>query len=253
MRRLVWAMLPLALSGCGGGGIVTSPTAGSESPASPQPLPAWRQDRGDAVNWIAGHMAEGQAMDWGGHIMKPLLDGNAHAGRIVMKTTQDGTHFEVLEYDDVWVYHVEDHAGVAVGATWGVGGGPYAAYHWLNRDGTRTRWMPRRVTPGFYYANEADRHFYAMGSCGPDEKVFHENLYAHVAGLETIVSSGVVVDALHSYFEHPGNGDPRNDTSEHYYYAWDQGWVRWHDARNASGWTGKYVLTSDLTESACGA
>lgn len=231
MNRLAALLGLLVVVGCGAGETIFGPTPVS-TPV--EQFPAWRMDRTDAVNWLVGHQPEGTAV-WGGHMMAAVLEGNANSGRIVFVKIP-GVNYEVLEYDAAFIYHREDHGGRwNGGATWGLAE-PHAAYSWRNVDGTKTVWMPRRVTPGFYYANEASKYHYGLGDCRID-RVFRSNLYAHVVGVEKVDVGGQVgiTEALHTFFEHPKDSrKPGFDTSEHYWYSWEYGWVKWNDAASYS-------------------
>jgi len=215
-------ILSASIVGCG--------KNGPSSPApiiTPDPIPAWRLDRSDAVNWIAGHHSPSTWMGGGNWLgLGTELIGDANRGRIVI-VKHAPVSFEVLEYDPQWVYHVEDH-GIAYDNV------AYAGYSWLTKANERAVWMPRRVTPGWTYANDTWRHLYAVGSCEV-ARVFREPIYSQVFGIETLNAGQLgTLDVLHSAFFHPGNRQGR-DTGEHYWYSWDYGWIQWRDATHPMG------------------
>jgi hypothetical protein len=229
MRVLIVAALAV-LFGCDGSDPIVQPTP--ILPPSDQ-TPLWRLDRSDVVNWMVGHQPEGTGI-WGGHFITPVLEGNESNGRIIFVKISP-YNYEIFEYDRAFIYHREDHGGRwNGGATWGLEEA-HAAYSWRNADGSKTVWSPRKVTPGFYMENEASKHHYGLGSCEVDRS-FRSNLYAHVVGIEKIDVGGKigVTETLHTFFAHPSTKGSTFDTTEHYWYSWDYGWVRWHDAKNSS-------------------
>lgn len=209
--RILVAISLVVLAACGGG----SPTAPT-LPAAPTPIsePSWRQDRSDVLNWMVGHTPEGQSMwptDGGGHGMGVVLEGSQGSGSFWWVKLSPN-NYERFSYDASFIYWREDHESRGMVQQGGV---PYGtiAYTWTN-----VRWLPRKLpAPGTVMNNTENRIQWRDGSCA----VTVDNnypVYVTFHGMERIPQG----EAIHTSFRVGGS-----PFSEHQWYTWENGWVRW--------------------------
>lgn len=222
--RLLLVVATILMSGCGG----NSPTA-PESPALPPEVnsfPSWRMDRSDVLNWMVGHTPEGQVM-WadnfptggGGHGHGSVLEGSQGSGSFVwVKLTPN--NYERFSYDANFIYWREDHDTRGMNQQGGVPWGSIA-YTWTN-----VRWLPRRLPPpGTVMNNTENRIQWRDRSCA----ITVDNnypVYVTFHGMERLPQG----EAIHTSFRVGGS-----PFSEHQWYTWENGWVRWEYHRDGEG------------------
>lgn len=226
--RIVALISLVVLAACGGGS-PTAPTLPEAPP--PMSMPSWRMDRSDVLNWMVGHTPEGQSM-WPtggmGHGMGVVLEGSQGSGSFFWVKLSPN-NYERFSYDASWIYWREDHESRGMVQQGGV---PYAtiAYTWSN-----VRWLPRRLpVPGTVMNNTENRIQWRDGSCA----ITVDNnypVYVTYHGMERLPQG----EAIHTSFRVGGS-----PFSEHQWYTWENGWVRWEYHRDGEP-SPRYV--SDFT------
>ncbi len=185
-------------------------------PPTPEPFPAWRMNRADALNWMLGHRPDGVWLDseeyyqgTGGHGMIPVLEGSQGSGEFIWLKLRTGNNYERFTYDAGNIYWREDHGY----------NGQYISYTWTN-----VRWLPRNLAMAGYIENTENRiHWHNTSTCevGVDN---HYPVYVTFHGYESLNQGGDTgtMDVIHVSFQVSAS-----PYTEHYWYSWQWGWVRW--------------------------
>lgn len=209
-------LLCVALVGCGHNSITGPPPEPSDDPVAVVTEPAWRQDRGDLLNWFLGHQPDGSGLRSAKPYVSPAggvglsalsltWDGSQHSGHARYgKGPQSFLSWEHYRWDAEAVYLVEDHG--RNGDTYGFSRGP-----WFSR---RAKVGAGGRAVGNVLQRYDDRCRQVESAPWQYEWRYTAQGRADFGGVVGVQDYIVI-----SYIWGTGR-------EERYFYTWDWGWVR---------------------------